>query len=147
MTKIARIAAVALLLAFAAACSDSSPTSPDDPNGPVNAQLGQPFQVPVSGAATIRPTGVTVTFLAVPADGRCPTGVNCFWEGEALLDLRLRRGGTQTEVQLTTLGSAPGNVARFDGITLRVVDLLPHPQNESGPERLYRATLIAEAAN
>ena len=61
------------------------------------AQAGQPFGEPfilgVGESAQIGDAELSVGFDAITSDSRCPTGVWCFWPGDAVADLWLTLPG------------------------------------------------------
>lgn len=66
--------------------------------------------------------GPAVTPLEVLEDSRCPKGVQCFWEGQLRLNVRVHLGA-RDELHELTLGQ-PVQVA--DG-SLELVEALPEP--------------------
>jgi len=74
MRKIFVIAVFAILL-LPAACAPAAVVNQVD--------LGKEFQLSVNQTATIKNENMKVTFLQVTEDSRCPTGVQCVWEGRA----------------------------------------------------------------
>jgi len=50
---------------------------------PVPVQPGIPFELAPGQSAEVTGTGFILTFNGILSDSRCPTGVWCFWEGDA----------------------------------------------------------------
>ena len=70
---------------------------------------------------------VLVRFIGVVNDSRCPVDVTCVWEGNAEIELEIRRtGGDAKRIRLNTHSSFPQQIV-VDGITVRLVGLTPHP--------------------
>ncbi|MBK8810149.1 MAG: hypothetical protein IPN69_05380 [Acidobacteria bacterium] len=70
---------------------------------------------------------LSVKFLAVVEDSRCPEGVNCVWAGNARVDLKVRRSnGAWKAVELNT-GMGAQSVT-FEGYELKLNSLTPSPK-------------------
>ncbi len=105
--SVLRVAAVALF-ATAGACSAS--ILPGDPSGQVA------IPVPADSVALRLGTdvpvgGVWLTLTSVPADSRCPQGVQCVWAGDAVAAITVNPGcwkagcaapATQLQLHTTT---------------------------------------------
>jgi len=98
-TARAALLAAALLLG---ACS-SAATSHDE-GAP--AELGRPFTLRVGQTASVvdpaSSTPLRVTFVGVTDDSRCGEDVQCVWEGDARLALRLRAGAQSADTAAHT---------------------------------------------
>jgi hypothetical protein len=71
--------------------------------------------------------GLTVRFLELVEDSRCPTNTNCVWAGNAKIKIRVSRGGRSQELTLDTNG--PHQAATAEGYTLKLVGLTPAPRS------------------
>ena len=104
---------------------------------------GEPFRLGVSEEVLLPSEDLAVHFSGVTGDSRCPTGVNCFWAGDAAVELRLVQGGEETVVTVHTHGDRkfPRQAEAF-GCTLHLEKLEPYPSSkgEIAPED-YVATL------
>jgi hypothetical protein len=99
-------------------------------------EVGVGKTVPLPG------TSVTVTFVRVRDDSRCPTGVTCIWEGDAVVELRVQNGAD--EPLRVDLHANP----RFErqasalGVTISLERLDPYPEaDEPIAPGAYRLTL------
>jgi len=81
----------------------------------------------VGESAQVAP--VTVTFVGVTDDSRCPKGVTCIWEGDALVELRVRREDGGAAVTLS-LHANPRftQEATAAGVRVRLVRIDPYPE-------------------
>jgi hypothetical protein len=110
-----------------------SPTSGDDV---LQARVGEEFRLAVGQAASLEPGPVSIEFLGVVEDSRCPEDVQCIQAGRAVVSLRI----DGDEVRLTV--AAP-NVANAGGYALETTALDPYPVSTDDPEeRDYVATLV-----
>ena len=67
-------------------------------------------EVTLSPGRTVRISGqdLSLTFKAVTADSRCPTGVTCVWEGEAKCQVSVTLKGVASETVFTVNGASDG---------------------------------------
>jgi len=77
---------------------------------------------------------LTIKFVAVMEDSRCPVGVNCISAGNAKIQVKVtdRRGQTKT-MELNTNSRAKGD--QFESYTINLVSLTPKPKQGSNPAR------------
>lgn len=113
------------------ACSTASPLS-----GPVDREV----VLAIGQSAPITTAALTLKFLGVPADTRCPSDALCLLPGSASVDVQVTAfsGGTRI-VRFETGDPKPAEIGT---LTVDLVQLAPYP---SGPSRIdpadYRATL------
>ncbi len=70
---------------------------------------------------------IWITFNELVQDSRCPTGVVCFWEGNAELSFRISVSGTPANLSLNSNPSFPTS-AGFKSYLLELIDVIPYPQ-------------------
>lgn len=90
----------------------------------------------VGGESLIRVLGVE--------DGRCPIPVNCFWEGNAKVDLELRISGyAPVRFALNTYGYREFiRDTTINGVKIELLDVSPYPRHEQPtPQSDYRVQL------
>jgi len=93
----------------------------------ITASLGQEFTLPVGKTAVIENIDLSIKFIEVFGDSRCPEGVECVWAGEALCRLLFTYAGSPAEMDLTQPGGDV--VARDYFINYRIdFKLEPYPQ-------------------
>ena len=71
---------------------------------------------------------VKVTFKSVAEDSRCPQGDQCIWAGNAGVVLSVARG-SERPVDITLNTTKEPRDASYNGATIRLVDLRPHPKS------------------
>ena len=136
----------ALAVAALAACSPSSePLTASDSaslSRTVDAALDQPFELKVGQSATLAGEGLTLSFEAVAEDSRCPTGVQCVWEGNAKVLAVASKDGKAAGLELNT--ALEPRTATYLDYTIELVSLEPHPDAQGGaiPQNRYRATFV-----
>lgn len=107
-----------LILLLMLTCASSTPTTP----------LGDAFTLTPGNSVTV--DGVQITFVGVGQDSRCPPDVQCIWEGDAEVRLRV---GTEEVTLHTHGGTQYPNSATVGGRTITLRDLTRSP---------YTATLV-----
>jgi hypothetical protein len=70
---------------------------------------------------------LTVTFEAVVEDSRCPTGVECIWEGDAAVRLRLDEREKAIATHVLHTSSRLQQVFEHGDVMVRLVNVAPHP--------------------
>lgn len=68
---------------------------------------------------------ITIGFNGVPADSRCPTGVQCVWEGNAEVVLTLGGGEDIESASLNT--TVEPRAVEFAGYEVHLRGVAPHP--------------------
>ncbi len=135
------IARLAVILAASVACASGGAAADVEEITPA-----EPFRLEVGEEMRLEKENVTVRFMTVVGDSRCPSDVTCFWAGDAEAEVRLTQGDDQTSVSLHTNGGGdyPRQAEAFD-CTLRLEDLEPYPSTKSeiAPED-YVVTLTLE---
>lgn len=127
--------AVAVLLAYGAACNNGE--HPDAPSAPT-----LPQEIELAPGASARVDGLTVKFDGVSGDSRCPTGVMCVWEGDAVVVIEASeppRAASDLELHTSARFPHEGLYGRY---RIELVSLVPQPrEGEPVSAGSYRATV------
>ena len=110
--------------------------------GPNDVRLAEEFTLAPGESARIQGESLTVAFDSVTSDSRCPTNVNCVWEGDAVVAVTLSQPGRErATVELHTSGRF-ARTAGYGDLEVALVTLAPQPR-EGSPisQTAYRATL------
>ena len=118
--------ATAVLLACA-----SDPTAP----------LAHEFTIGVGETAHITGADLTIKFVQLTEDSRCPTRLQCIWAGNGQIELEARSNGQTTVFRLNTMQGAKEFVVNSYRVALVAlapvrVDMPPPPAGS------YHATLL-----
>lgn len=128
MKRLTLVAVAAL-----AACTNSTPTAP----------VGREFNIAVGETTAISGTDLTVTFVRVAEDSRCPMGAQCIQAGNAKVELRATLNGSPVTLSLNTMTEPKTGTVTPYRITL--TGLTPYPTVEN-PNPIdpkdYRAALL-----
>lgn len=127
-----RVFASVLCLIAVTSCG-RNPTTPGVP-------LDEPFTLTVGETASLEGVPLTVKFLGVSGDSRCPADVFCIQGGDATVQIRVA-GGFGNEYDLHTGDSSRATVVH-GSFTIALVDLQPYPfSSRTIAPSEYRATL------
>jgi len=85
--------------------------------------LDTPFELSAGQVAKVQ--GVQIEFWSVAEDSRCPTDVQCVWEGRVKIDLRLSGSNERETVQLSPV--AGEDTAEYDGLQIQLLEVTPAP--------------------
>ncbi|WP_027382285.1 hypothetical protein [Epilithonimonas caeni] len=87
---------------------------------------------------------ISLEFLNIAEDSRCPVNVTCVWEGIAKVNVEGTDGNQKTNFQVGTRDFLPQNVSKsfsFSGYRFTLTDLKPYP---GGKEESESVTLKYE---
>lgn len=92
---------------------------------PLLVQLNRPFKLQVTNSALEPLSGVLLTFKSVIRDSRCPTGVLCVWEGEAVVEVNIKiRGIDYGDFEMSTYDA---RIIDLGAYFIQFKDLDPYP--------------------
>lgn len=135
--------ALPLLLALTLSGCGATPSVPSDSP---TITLGQEFQVAAGRTATLPAANVRVVFNGVSEDSRCPSGVQCAWAGQAVVQISVYTpDGKAVGYNLLLGGTRPNDDQATSGaytIRLRALDPLPSSESEAVKPANYVATLL-----
>jgi hypothetical protein len=90
--------------------------------------LGHEFILGVCQTAEVTGESLTIKFVEVTADSRCPNGAQCIWAGEATCRMEITLNGVTSEKVFTISGGISGTTEEvFDKYTF-VFMLEPYPE-------------------
>jgi len=95
----------------------------------VDARLNAAFDLAVGQTARLDGEGLSIRFVTVESDSRCPQGVQCVWAGEAKCRLLVSKDGRQQELEITQSGSSPGSIDQVFETYRFDFQLNPYPQS------------------
>ena len=126
-----RVAALFFCLFLMTGCDDAQTS----PTAPVNTE----FTLAPGEARRIDGEFVTVRFIGVSGDSRCPADAICVLGGSATVAIAVASGLSNRSYDLRTGDMQP---VVHEGLTIALVQLMPYPFSAStiAPDQ-YRATL------
>ncbi len=101
-------------------------------SGGVEVALGQEFSLALGQSAVIKGENLEITFEEVIGDSRCPSDVECVWEGRATYLIQIADGSASYKLTLTE----PGLTDQYAEETYRDYKIVSHlePYPVSGKE-------------
>jgi hypothetical protein len=111
-----------LLLLSLTACSTTGPKTTTVP-------VDQGFLLQAGGTAILKGEDISIKFVSVATDSRCPKGVTCIWAGEAKCNMRVTQNGQTRDVILTQSGSTESQMQGFAGNYGVTFSLSPYPES------------------
>lgn len=140
---------LALPLAFLLAAGGCNGSQSSVSANVETAATGEPFLLGLG--ETVEVGGHSLQFVDVVEDSRCPSDVDCVWEGRAKVQLAASSPDTDEGRQVLTLPYASMTDDESDswsvgGLKVRVHDLVPYPRADGPPaeEPQVRLSVSAE---
>ena len=117
-------------------------TACDSPTGP-SVGIDERFTLSPGESARVASTDVTLTFVDVQGDSRCPADAICIQGGDAVVRVRAA-GGSRTETLELHTGDSSRASAQYQGYRVTLAELQPYPFSSRPPIGAgdYRATLV-----
>lgn len=108
----------------------------------LQAQTNQKFTVQINRQKTLTKNKLTIKFLSLVEDSRCPTDAQCIQAGNAKIKIQVRKtGGAWKTFELNT-DDNPQTVS-VAGYTIKLIDINPKPATNIRINRLgYTATFM-----
>ena len=104
------------------------------------AQKAQTLRVQINKEKRLAKSKISVRFIELVEDSRCPTDTNCIWAGNAKIKVRVTKQGRSHVLTLDTHG--PNQSATAEGHSIKLIDLTPEPRSNIRIDRNgYIATL------
>jgi hypothetical protein len=93
-------------------------------------RLNQNFVVRVGQEVLVAEQKLSVKFVSVPEDSRCPTGVNCIWAGNVRVQLQVTKAKSKPvkiELSLNPRDFPDGEAADCGNYKIKLVKVDPYP--------------------
>jgi len=104
-----------------------------------DAQEKQKATVKINNKKKFSKSKLTVKFLSLVEDSRCPQGVDCIWAGNAQIKVEISNGTTKETFVMNTNTGPKG--ASFSGFAIYLTELTPYPKaNVKYAANAYKAT-------
>jgi hypothetical protein len=87
--------------------------------------------------------GLTVIFVGVKEDSRCPDNARCVWAGNAAVELRMEGGSDSVAITLNS-GVEPKSI-EVRGLRFTIASLLPTPMIGAPAPAAHDLTLHVES--
>jgi hypothetical protein len=122
--------AIILLLAVVGCLGPGISVAPADPKPArvTEQSASERVELRVGASAPVSGTRTTITFERVRDDSRCPTGVTCIWEGDAIVVLSLHTGTNERATVEVHQNPRFPRQATAQGVTVALEALEPYPE-------------------
>jgi hypothetical protein len=114
----------------------------------VQARLGEEFTLAIDQEATLQEAGLSLKFLGVAEDSRCPSKVQCAWIGRAVLSFAAQKEQQKpldfTLITIHSPDKTDQTLVEGYQITLKAIEPQPELPDQPVQAENYRATLIVE---
>ncbi len=106
------------------------------------AQTSQQVKLRVNNQKSVANGKLTIKFVSLAEDSRCPEDVNCIHAGNAKIQIKVaKRGGSAKTFELNT--NSDPNIISFGGYEIKLENLVPVPKKNIRINRNgYTATLV-----
>lgn len=94
----------------------------------VEAQSGQQQKVKINTQKKFSRSNLTVRFVELIEDSRCPKGTQCVWAGNAKIKIEVSNRGRNRQVFEVNTNVGPKG-ATYEGYAIELLDLIPVPAN------------------
>ena len=91
------------------------------------AKRAETLRVQINKEKSFAKAKLTVRFVELVEDSRCPTDTQCVWAGNAKIKIRVTMNGRSQDLTLDTNG--PKQAATAIGYTIRLIGLTPEPRS------------------
>jgi hypothetical protein len=114
------------------------------PSASTIVHLGEEFRMKIGQRVTIKGQKLSIRFSTVRDESRCPTGVQCVWEGNAAVVVEVSTKKKEVvQATLNTNLSVKPNHLEHKGFNIKLVSLNPHPKAEQRIDpKDYEAVLL-----
>ncbi len=114
----------------------------------VPGQLNEPLKLKIGQQATINSENISISFLNVTEDSRCPSDVVCVWQGQASIRISSEVNGTSAGQFVLTIGGNEKSAMLGGGkYSIKMTSLEPYPVSTNHTEpKNYIATLVVSKA-
>lgn len=108
------------------------------------------IKVPLGNAINLR--GVSIKFLEVVEDSRCPKDVTCIWAGRAIVKVEITANGTKSEKNVIIGAVRPGEndsktLYASKDFLIKGLTLNPYPMVANSGEGTNYVLVVSEEKN
>lgn len=90
-------------------------------------KLNTEFQLKSGQTASLEPEEITIKFLRVTSDSRCPSDVICVWAGQVEVLLNVSVNNKSFDINLTKGPDESLSKQEIDGFTIELIKVDPYP--------------------
>jgi hypothetical protein len=110
------------------------------------AKRSETLRVQINKEKRFAKSRLSVRFVELVEDSRCPTDTNCIWAGNAKIKIRVSKNGRSHDLTLDTNG--PNQAAIAEGYSIKLMSLVPEPRsnirvNRNGYVAMFEAVKLS----
>lgn len=114
---------LALLFIIAATNSVFAQTAPK------NINMNKEFTLSAKQKGYLKTGKITIEFISVLEDSRCPVDVDCVWAGSAKIQIKVSKGKAAAEIFELNTNLEPQFI-KFQGYKIELTGLTPVPKSD-----------------
>jgi hypothetical protein len=92
--------------------------------------IGEKFSLHIGETIGVKGEDLRIRFLDVSEDSRCPSDVQCVWEGRAVAIIEVSRGDMSQKVELVEQGLTQTSTKTTFEEYVFIFRILPYPESE-----------------
>lgn len=92
----------------------------------IEAQSRQQQKVQINKQKKFSKSNLTIKFVSLVEDSRCPEGTDCVWAGNAKIKIEVIKGRAKETFEINTNLGPKG--ATYDGYSIELISLTPVPK-------------------
>ncbi|MEO8041800.1 MAG: hypothetical protein ABI646_04225 [Acidobacteriota bacterium] len=109
------------------------------------AKSAETLRVQINKEKRFAKSKLSIRFVELIEDSRCPVDTNCIWAGNAKIKIRVTKNGRSQELTLDTNG--PNQAAVAEGYSIKLISLTPAPRsniriNRNGYVATFEAVML-----
>ena len=97
---------------------------------------GNEFNLGVNQIVSLAGENLTVKFVGIESDSRCPRGSQCFWPGQVKASITIEQNGEDLGgfTLIKAVGQSYSAIATVAGYEIKLLDVNPYPRQNSKPD-------------
>jgi hypothetical protein len=100
---------------------------------PIVARPAHAERIEIPAFDSVAVGNLVIGFDQLLNESRCPSGLECFWEGDAAIQIHVSRNGDDRHDYELHTHPDYGSLVTYDGWTLALVELRPYPPPDTVP--------------
>lgn len=98
------------------------------------AKLDFPFHLRINQTAIIKTENVSIQFLDIVEDSRCPSDVRCIWAGQVTISVNITKYCDSPHRMNLTVGPLGSNssIGELDNYKIQLLQVQPYPKASTG---------------
>lgn len=110
-----------------------APSTSEENGTPETERLNGEYTFKYGETQEFAKSKLSIAFMEVLEDSRCPTGVDCMWEGLAKIQLGITQGANESEQTELTLRSGQPDLAKTElaDYQIELLEVNPYPKKGS----------------